>query len=281
MSKVNIDEIRVGDLVAFDRYHTYKSYSIGLVNRIDGDKFWCNWSSSSKDYEGFVRYNDITGHWKVINFDELPDSPYTEEEKQMDELKVYTGKETLQALLEGKVLKEEDYGTQYKIKDDEFLAKPDNSKDWKASILQFDGVLKFKFTEVVTPQVGDWVRVKFLGELACVAQIDSLDGDKMWAKWTKGKSYYRTSEVDWEILSPEQVSEHKRKQVFAKVGRKPNEFKESDIAYVEALGVMAVVVSHNNDQEVRLHKINKREGLTAKPHQLTPISFVEQQVDLS
>ena len=43
-----------------------------------------------------VNVDDITGHWKAINF---------EEEADMDELKVYTGKEALQALLNRKVLK--------------------------------------------------------------------------------------------------------------------------------------------------------------------------------
>ena len=139
-----------------------------------------------------------------------------------------------------------------------------------------------KFTEVAIPQEGDWVRVKLLGDLTRVAQVNDIDGVTMWADWGGGKKYYKVSDVEWEILSPEQVSEYKREQAFVKVGRKPNEFRSGDIVYVGATGETAIIISKQNEEDALLHVFNQTgKGYTAKPHQLTPISFVEQQVDLS
>lgn len=270
--------IQAGDLIEYEYQQIQGDNHLGYVTKVDHDKreITAFWSDDLR--ESSIYYNHdhepIVGHWKVINF---------EEEDKMDELKVYTGKETVKALLEGKVLKEEDYGTQYKIKDDEFLAKPDNSKGWKASILQFDGVLKFKFTEVVTPQVGDWVKV-IAGENTFVGKLTKTENELVWAFWNKNTnetwlnlSYY----PDWEILSPEQVSEYKREQAFVKVGRKLNEFKADDIVFVDGIGEVAVVISKENSGEfIKIHLINKAHGLKAKPHQIRPISFVEHQVNL-
>jgi len=201
----------------------------------------------------------------------------------MDELKVYTGEGTLRALMERKILS---WATdQYKL-DGEFLYEKNGSNNWTRSFRSIDHFMSQKFTEVATPQVGDWVRLTSkITDCKYVSKVTRVENNEAWGEWNQPHSDIlhpaSLDEFYWEILSPEQVSEYKREQAFTKVGRKLNEFKNDDIAYVESLGVMAVVVSHNNYQEVRLHKINKREGLTAKPHQLTPISFVEQQVDLS
>jgi len=201
---------------------------------------------------------------------------------KVDELKVYTGKETIEALLEGKVLKRQDTKGEYRFNDGQ-LQFYINGKFCKIDT-SFTDVYNVKFTEVVTPQVGDWVRVTCKNDVK-VAQIEYLEGTKMYAYWSYPESatffYSDSPNVTWEILSPEQVTEYKRELAFSGVGRKLDEFKPDDIVYVESLGEMAVVVSNVNDQEVRLHKVNKREGLTAKPHQLTPISFVEDQVDLT
>lgn len=192
-----------------------------------------------------------------------------------DELKVYTGKETLQALLEGKVITNEIH--QYKLEDDKLLYKSDGY-EWAVSKLALTIFLTGNYTEVVTPQVGDWVRVTHSETKAVIITGEITEIDNLVAR-IEGRLI--SLKQDWETLSPEQVSEYKREQAFVKVGRKLNKFKSDDIVYVESLGEMAVVVSNVNDQEVRLHKINKRVGLKAKPHQLTPISFVENQVDLS
>lgn len=206
----------------------------------------------------------------------------TEEETKMDELKVYTGKDTIEALLDGKVL-QNGTATQYKLDKGKLMADYKDNKGFVESLLLFNSLITFKLTEVVTPQVGDWVRVSIMDRKhTYTAQITSIVDNRMYAKWCDtDDGYFKVSDVDWEILSPEKVSEYKREQAFVKVGRKLNEFKPDDIVYVESLGEMAIVVSNMNDQEVRLHKVNIRAGLTAKPHQLTPIAFTEQQVDLS
>lgn len=77
------------------------------------------------------------------------------------------------------------------------------------------------------------------------------------------------------------LSEFKYEQAFSGVGRKLNEFKKGDIVMINSVNKVAIVISNNNDDTVRLHEINNYKGYTAKPHQLTPISFVERQVDLS
>lgn len=276
MSNVNVDEIKVGDLIGFNNYNKKIAlgYVVEIITPVIGcTKFWCHFSCK-KDPEriGFLYDHNIDYHWKVINF---------EEESKMDELKVYTGKETLQAFIDGKVL-QGDYH-QYKL-DDLTILYNDGDK-WRQSNLPLQTILNKELTEVATPQAGDWVRFKFKGGTH-TAKIEKVDEEGYWGEWNQPTSdistpIYPYEYVTFEILTPEQVSEHKREQAFVKVGRKLNEFRESDIVYVKSLGTMAVVVSHKNDQEVRLHKINKREGLKAKPHQLTPISFVEQQVDLS
>lgn len=268
MSKINVDEIKVGDLI--QRYSgSQGKFCVGVFTRLAGNRVYAYWSDFKRT-ELWTYREDITDHWKVINF---------EEETKMDELKVYTGKETIEALLEGKTLKT-DNGVMYKL-DDAIKVSHEQATGWVDGSYSIDYFIKNEFTEVATPQVGDWVRVKHLGDLTQVAQINDIDGDAMWADWRGGRKYYKVSDVDWEILSPEQVSEYKREQAFVKVGRKPNEFKPNDIVFVNSLGITAIVISNSNNQEVRLHQINHgAKGYTAKPHQLRPISFVEHQVSL-
>ena len=219
-----------------------------------------------------VNVDDITGHWKAINF---------EEEADMDELKVYTGKEALQALLNRKVLKGKKNNNNYRIEKDSFEVDFLKGNGWEHSFINLNNILEMKFTEVAIPQEGDWVRVKLLGDLTRVAQVNDIDGVTMWADWGGGKKYYKVSDVEWEILSPEQVSEYKREQAFVKVGRKLNEFKADDIVFVDGIGEVAVVISKENSGEfIKIHLINKAHGLKAKPHQIRPISFVEHQVNL-
>lgn len=272
MSKVNVDEIKVGDLIGYGT-------QIGLVTKIVDQKVWAYWN----DYKGRELHCntwEITAHWKVINF---------EEEKQMDELKVYTGEETLKALMERKILS---WATdQYKL-DGEFLYEKNGNNEWRKSYRSLAHFINNEFTEVVTPQVGDWVRVthtySYGGETRTTihtAKLTDVKGELMWAQWdnTNNPGYYRfTSEdIAWEVLSPEQVSEYKREQAFVKVGRKPNEYKRGDIVYIDSVCRVAIVASNNNTSVINLHGINEEgKGYTAKPHQLTPISFIEDQVSL-
>lgn len=202
-----------------------------------------------------------------------------------DELKVYTSKETLQALLEGKTL--ECYNISYRFTD-ELQVDFREGKGWENSAILINDLLGFKFTEVVTPQVGDWVRINEEDQTYKVAQITRIvDGDKMFAHWSyeSRETYYYINSIGitWQILSPEQVSEYKRELAFSKVGRNLNEFKPEDIVYVESLEKVMVVISKVNTDKVMLREINYTGSgrHAARPHQLTPISFVENQVDLS
>lgn len=276
MSKVNVDEIQVGDLVE----HTFEDdRCLGYVIEIYDGGLRALWSDPLTECNEDFEDENITGHWKVINF---------EEESKVDELKVYTGKETIEALLEGKTLEytEEEYTYLYKMNDG-ILEVSWQSKPFKKCLHSFNHIIDTEFTEVVTPQVGDWVRVT-TPYCNYVGKLSKVDGEWLRANWNNNQSVYGirlvASKDTWQILSPEQVSEHKREQAFAKVGRKLNEFKHGDIVYIDSIATVATVITKNNgsNTEIKLHGINEAaKGYTAKPHQLTPISFVEQQVDLS
>ncbi|WP_163258403.1 hypothetical protein [Bacillus paranthracis] len=278
MSKVNVDEIQVGDLVGFEGYKG--EILIGYVTNIETKQgckqFWGHFSSShNPDRKEFLHDFSVDYHWKVINFEE--------ESKMNDELKVYTGKDTIEALLEGKTLKYSNSNRLIKYENDQFLTK-DHENQWRKSLVQANSLLTINFTEVVTPQVGDWVRVTTHCETV-IAKIGKVEGNKFYSKWNdiyESALELTNENYTWEILSPEQVSEYKREQAFIKIGRKLNEFKADDIVFVSALGEVAVVISKENSGEfIKVHLINKSDGFKAKPHQLTPISFTEQQVDLS
>lgn len=291
MSKVNVDEIKVGDLIGFDNYN--KKIVLGYVTEIKTPvvgctQFWCHFSCNKvPEVIGFLHDYNIDYHWKVVNFDEQSESPYTEEESKVDELKVYTGKETLQALLEGKTLS---WATdQYKLDGSRLLEK-NGPNEWARSYRSLDHFMKEVLTEVATPQVGDWVRAIVNGK-TYTAKVNNenvySDSHKLWANWnTHGNETYidildTKMTTHWEILSPEQVSEYKREQAFVKVGRKLNEFRSDDFALINSTSEVAVVVSNNNDESVRLHVLNQGgKGYTAKPHQLTPIYFKDNQVCL-
>lgn len=275
MSKVNVDEIRVGDLIGFDNYD--KKIALGYVTEIKTPvvgctQFWCHFScKKDPDRIGFLYDYNIDYHWKVINF---------EEEATMDDLKVYTGKETLQALLEGKTLLSDD--CQCKIEGDKILYSR-NGTEWFPYSMSLQSFLGYEFTEVVTPQVGDWVRVTIETGKVHVGKLIDTDSGGATAFWNndpvRGYLGFCFEKRTWDILSPEEVSEYKREQAFVKVGRKLNEFRSGDIVCINVDGGVSVVVSNNNEESVRVHMLNVLgKGYTAKPHQLTPISFVEQRV---
>lgn len=223
------------------------------------------------------------------NVKEIEKMIKTKEESKVDELKVYTGKETIEALLEGKTLINKESKVRYKIENHKLVSDVEDGDGFIESFLYANKFIFDEFTEVVLPQVGDWVKAVYKGYLDTythTAQITELEGDLMWADWEGNGSitYYKlgNENVSWEILSPEQITEYKREQAFSKVGRKLNEFREGDIVMIDSLGVTAIVVSKKNDPKVQLHGINQvGKGHVAQPHQLTPIFFAESQVDLS
>lgn len=270
MSKVNVDEIQVGDLVEiYFEFEGEKSLGYVVDLYIEGIRvFYSDWL---REDDVFFTDDNITGHWKVINFEE--------ESKMNDELKVYTGKETLQALLEGKVLKRQDTKGEYRFNDGQ-LQFYTNGKFCKIDT-SFTDVYNVKFTELLFPQVGDWVRVTHSETKAVIITGEITEIDNLVARI---EDRLISLKHDWEILSPEQVSEYKRELAFSKVGRKLNEFKSGDIAMIDCLDTVAIVISKKNEANsiIKLHGINEvGKGYNASAHQLTPISFVENQVDLS
>lgn len=271
MSKVNVDEIQVGDLV---EYTFEDDKCLGYVIELYDGGLRAFWSDSLSECNEDFEDQSITGHWKVINFEE--------ESKVNDELKVYTGKETIEALLEGKVLS---WTTkQFKL-DGKFLYEKNDPNEWTHSFRSVPFFMGNKFTEVVAPQVGDWVRVFYKDDIFIGKLKRIEDSHQMWAVWNKNGTTRVNSWLDitndWEILSPEQVSEYKRELAFSKVGRKLNEFHEDDFVMIDSLSIVGVVTSKNNTDELRIHKLNEVAGYTAKPNQVTPIYFSENQVDLS
>lgn len=254
--------------MAYNRFDD--SIRIGYVTGLSETKVKAYWSIPNMVHHSHMPIDKITGHWKVINF---------EEESKMDELKIYTGKETIEALLEGKTLQyQNNYNQLIRYEDNQFMTK-DGDSQWRQSLVSANGLLTIKMTEVVTPQVGDWVRVthRITNALMVTGEVTEVNNK---AARVDGRLF--SIDSNWQILSPEEVSEYKREQAFAKVGRKLNEFRSGDIVCINVDGGVSIVVSNNNEETVRVHMLNvPGKGYTAKPHQLTPISFVEQQVDLS
>lgn len=278
MSKVNVDEIKVGDLVGFDSYAYKGQISVGYVTSIektkDGcKKFWGHFGSSPMPSRlEYLNDHSVDYHWKVINF---------EEESKMDELKVYTGKEALQELLVGKIMN--NGVSDFKFEGEDLLVK--TGKDWIKCYGAITTFLECRFTEVVTPQVGDWVKVHTLSKVI-IGKLTGISNTHMYANWDNSPEFNTSIGLDhdWQILSPEEVSEYKREQAFVKVGRKLNEFRSGDIVMIGCLDTVAIVISKKNEANsiIKLHGINEvGKGYDAGAHQLTPISFVEQQVDLS
>ncbi|PFK68279.1 hypothetical protein [Bacillus cereus] len=266
-------KIEKGKLITFISAVLVNKERVGLVEDVDGDciKAWYyNQHTNPID----IHKDRITGVYDVINFDDESKSEDVVD-MPLDELKVYTGKEALQELLVGKIMN--NGVSDFKFEGEDLLVK--TGKDWIKCYGAITHFLECRFTEVVTPQVGDWVKT-----CGYVGQITKVDGTYMYAHWSN-IPHMETPiflKHDWQILSPEEVSEYKREQAFTKVGRKLNEFKRGDIVYIESVYRVAIVASNNNTSLINLHGINEEgKGYTAKPHQLTPISFVEQQVDLS
>lgn len=88
---------------------------------------------------------------------------------------------------------------------------------------------KHKIDEI---QVGDWVKIEYTykGETySDIGQLTYVVDTQMWSTWGGiSEKYYITSEVDWEILSPEQISEYKREQVLKLTGWEVETFKEEN-----------------------------------------------------
>ena len=207
----------------------------------------------------------------------------------MNNEQILKGEDTIRALLEGKTLEKVSNKYTYKIDNGELLSKKPEDTLFYVSCLAAYKLITEEFTEVATPQVGDWVKVTRESGTTYVGQIDEIiaESGDLYANWNGNASGYlnpHRNNRTWEILSPEQIAEYKREQVFAMVGRKLNEFRSGDIVLLDTLGVVAVVITKKNDDntEIKLHGINEEgKGYKGKPHQLTPIAFVENQVDLS
>lgn len=278
MSKVNVDEIKVGDLVG--RYsEALKKTCLGVVTDISGNQVYALWSNDYPTRALWCYSIYLTGHWKVINF---------EEENKMDELKVYTGKDAIELLLEGKTLECVNPKIKYKIEDNTLYQE--GFTGWSISDLQLTDFLNLEFTEVAFPQVGDWVRVTCKNDgfsKVYTAEVKSIDNEGIWGEWNQPlgdiiSPILLNDYSDWEILTPEQVSEYKREQVFLKAGRKVDEYRENDIVFLENTGTICMVTTKSNvNGNVGVKEINKPQKWCALVNQLTPISFAENLVSLS
>lgn len=200
-------------------------------------------------------------------------------EKEMvkiNKAKIYTGKETIESLIGGKVL--EYCNILYRF-NDKLQINFKEGKGWEDSQIPINNLLSLKMTEVATPQVGDWVKVT-LPDKTYTGKVIKILGSCFYLDTVDGTYQKLFESADWEILSPEQVSEYKREQAFVKVGRKLNEFREDDFVVIDSLSIVGVIVSKSNADEIRVHKLNEVAGYTVKPHQITPIYFAENQVSL-
>ena len=260
MGKVNVDEIQVGDLVE------YRGKCLGVVTRSNETVLWAIWSDT--EVNQMAQHINLTGHWKVINF---------EEETKVDELNVYTGKEAIEAFLEGKTL---EYCKLHYRFTDKLQVDFKEGKGWENSQVLMNNLLEFKMTEVATPQVGDWVKVALPDRTITGCVIDVKE-PYMIVDTPKG-AYQTDLKHYWEILSPEQIAEYKREQMFSKVGRKLNEYRENDIVFLENTGTICMVTTKSNfNGNVGVKEINKPQKWNASVKQLEPIAFAENLVSLS
>ncbi|PEM30188.1 hypothetical protein [Bacillus wiedmannii] len=268
MSKVNYDEIQVGDLVELTFDNSGIANVLGFVTKVTEEDFSAIWSDDFK--EDSDSFDGLVGHWKVINF---------EEESKVDELKVYTGKDAFKELLNGKIMN--NGVSDFKFEGEDLLVK--TGKDWSKCYGAITHLLEYQFTEVVLPQVGDWVKVNHNGK-SDIGEIIHTKDSIVYAYWNNedyedGHDLSYNDIDSWEILSPEQITEYKREQVFSKVGRKVDEYRENDIVFLKNTGTICMVTRKNNvSYFVGVKEINKPQKWDAKVNQLTPISFAENLV---
>ena len=262
---VKLEDIKKGDLVEMTYFSGKKA--LGYVSEVYSEDVMAYWSDS-RGFEDIEHFENITGHWKVINF---------EEENKM---KVYTGKEAIKALLEGKTLKVYRWNSMYRMND---ILEVDLGNGWEDSRLTLNSAMKMEFTEYVQlPQVGDWVKV-----CGYVGEITKVDENFMHAYWSNIPTMEAPISLKhhgWEVLTPEQVTEYKREQVFAKAGRKLNEFKPNDVIEVETpfSETVNMLVHSVDDFKVRLKRSIADTDSATWYHSknLTPVYFVESKVNI-
>lgn len=202
----------------------------------------------------------------------------TEEENKMN---VLTGKEAIKALLEGKTLKVYRWNSMYRMND---ILEVDLGNGWEDSRLTLSSAMKMEFTEYVQlPQVGDWVRIT--NSRTYTSKIEKVENGAIWGRWVNDiLSYIYLDEYNWEILTPEQVAEYKREQVFLKAGRKLNEFKPDDVIEVETpfSETVNMLVHSVDDFKVRLKRsiVDTDSATWYHSKNLTPVYFVESKVNI-
>jgi len=193
----------------------------------------------------------------------------------MDELKVYTGKEAFKELLDGKTLN--NGVSDFKFEGDDLLVKTGN--DWSKCYGSITNFLECKFTEVATLKVGDIVYCSD-GNCPGVTSIKEINGDSGLLENGWNFSVRNTQVIHH--ATPEQITEYKREQVFLKVGRKPDEYRENDIVFLENTGTICMVTTKSNfNGNVGVKEINKPQKWNASVKRLTPICFAENLIALS
>lgn len=225
---VNINEIKVGDLVEYScKYSGIKA--LGVVTEIINKK---NVRAIFSDL--FIveqaPLERITGHWKVINF---------EEETNMKE--TFTGLEAIKKMIDGEwiicegcTIKESNI---YSIIDEVVYFKRNDTCKPLESQRSLTYFFKNNF-EVYTPQpqfeVGKYYVVTYFGE-SNIGKAEKIENGKLWAKWglCLDDGFYRISELveckTWREATPEEIKQYERTRKFIDNGREVGEFRVGDI----------------------------------------------------
>lgn len=283
---INVDDIKVGDLIS--RYSSLDDcyvlgYVIRIINTQFGSRIWCNWSNGDQDYEGWVPAEDVKGHWKVIKF---------EEENKMKTLKK---DEKLNLLLNGKELQKLGTDTVYRIKGSKLEHKNGSTKHkYITSKLAVTDLLNNEFVEYKDTlkdkfKVGDWVRVTLNDKRVWLIQVAEVDEDilrgTIYEELTgrivdQYGSLHNFLDRKFELISSEQVKEHKVGRVFKTVGRNPFEYKSLDVVMYSGELYLVDYVEPNGLVNVFSMEKTWLTRIAVPSKELEPIYFVENKVNL-
>lgn len=142
--------------------------------------------------------------------------------------KTYQGVDALQALEEGKILEWDK--SLYKMVENTLLAKTPIDKHWVASELKVNYFVVVKFEEYIEPlAVGDWISIEARGKVLGTGKIVEEKHDDYVTDYDAGigvNQWFGKHQV--RKATPEEITQERRRRVFAKEGRKLNEFRIGD-----------------------------------------------------
>lgn len=283
---INTDDIKVGDLIERSSIWNKRvfGYVIEIKQSLGGNtEFWCNWSDEKSTYKGYSSPENIIGHWKVINF---------EEENKM---KTLNKEDKVNLLMQGKELQKVGTDTVYRLNSHKLEHRNASTKNkYITSKLSFTDLLEKEFVEYKETfkgkfKVGDWVRVTLNDKRVWLIQVAGVHEEHL-----HGTTYeeltgrivdrygnlHNLPDRKFELMTSEQVKEHKVGQVFKTVGREPYTYKSMDVVMYSGELYLVDYVQPNGLVDVFSMEKTWITRLAVPSKKLEPIYFVENRVKL-